>query len=890
MGYLFVVSLALLLHGVLSGCPNGWTQFQNSCYEYMSSAHKWTDAQTSCKSLDQHGKLVEIGSADENNFVANFVKSHGGQNVWVGINDMAKEGHFVFGTSTWGLPYTNWNPGEPNNNAGSEDCVAIDVQRYNGHWHDQNCDNQLSFVCEVVGQVTGGHTAAPNTGSHQNYPFRDTSLSWDKRVDDLVSRLTLEEIQGQMSRGGAGRPAPAIPRLGIEEYQFWTGCNRGDVWAPGNATSFPQAIGIAAAFDPDLRFRVAEATSIEVRAKHIVFQRTGQHGTHTGLSCFSPNLDIMKHPFWGRNQETHGECPYMARVFADKFIKGLHGDHPRYARATAGCKHFAVHSGPEKAHGPHGHDRRSFDSKASMEDMRMTYLPGFRQCVESGTYSFMSSYNAINGVPVPANKWLLTDLLRNEWNFTGYVLADSGAIENMVYSFHYTKNAVDTVAACVNAGLNIETSGNLDNPMFMSMVDAIHQGKLTEKLVRERVKPLFYTRMRLGEFDPPHLNPYMNLDLSSIESPKHRQLSLETAMKSYVLLKNNGVLPLRKRYNNVALVGPFSTEINNLMGDYASNTPWSFKTSVMDAVKHVASNVHHGDGCDDVKCKNYNSQQVISQLNNVDLIFVAIGTGQTQEEEGVDKFDYNLPGHQKQLLNDVLDHAHNTPVIVVLFTGSALDISFADADHRVSAILECFFPSQAAGTALGHVFANDVAGAVPAGRLPFTWYKSENDIGDINDYSMAGKTYRYLNKEPLYPFGYGLSYTSFHYSQLSAPTTVQAGKDLKGSVHVQNTGSFDADEAVQVYMSWEEQGVPAPKVQLAWFDRLTIPKGGSKTVTFTVEAKTMALWVNNGWKISQGRMKLYAGGQQPNQKRSVGSNVLSHDFAVQGGITFQLFR
>nr|KAG5706790.1 hypothetical protein BaRGS_004125 [Batillaria attramentaria] len=574
------------------------------------------------------------------------------------------------------------------------------------------------------------------------YPFLDTSLSWSDRVDDLVGRLTLEEVQDQLAYGGRAA-APGIPRLGIEHYAWWSNCGRGYVGAPGNATAFPQAIGLAATFD-------------------------------------------------------------------------------------------------------------------------------------------------VNGVPVAANKWLLTDLIRGEWNFTGYTLSDGGAMTNMVTSFHYKNSRAEACAASLNAGLNIDVPGREEHPYCLTIVENVQSGALSEHLVRERLKPLFYTRMRLGEFDPPAMNPYTKYTLDMVESPAHQKLALEAAMKSFVLLKNKGVLPLqRNHYANVALVGPFADDTKNLYGDYSPITSSHYKTNVEDGIKQIATHVHKARGCNDPTCTHYDSASVISQLNNVDLIFVAIGTGQAVEREGRDKYDYNLPGHQKDLVTDVLSHAHNKPVIVLLFTGSQLDINFIDEDDRVSAIVECFLPAQATGNAIRHMLLNDAPGAVPAGRLPFTWWHLVQTYGDINNYDMQagdGKTYRYYkgSGDPLYPFGYGLSYTHFRYSGLTYDHIIQAGHDLHGSVVVHNEGHVDADEAVQVYISWGDNSLPAPVRQLAWFDRVPIPKGGQKTVHFTVEAKTMALWVNNGWKISPTSMKLYVGGQQPNQARSVGSNVLQATFTVEG--------
>ncbi|XP_055955055.1 uncharacterized protein LOC126809597, partial [Patella vulgata] len=388
--------------------------------------------------------------------------------------------------------------------------------------------------------------------SAQDYPFRNVSLSWDVRVDDLVGRLTLDEMTLQMAKGGAGQngPAPAISRLGIGPYQWNTECLHGSVGH--NATSYPQSIGLAATWSYDTIHTTAKAIAEDVRAIHNEAVKAGNYSQWTGLGCFSPVINMMRDPRWGRNQETYGEDPFLSGMLAKAYVKGLQGDHPRYIRANAGCKHFNVHGGPENIPS----SRWSFDSKVSMRDWRTTFLPAFRHCVEAGTYSLMCSYNSINGVPACANKELLTDILRTEWGFKGYVVSDEAAVEGITYGHHYTNNSIECAAAAITAGCNLELAENNYIPYYFA-ADAVHQGFITEDLVRDRVKPLFYTRMRLGEFDPPELNPYTSINTSVIHDQAHTALAIEVAMKSFVLLKNSGVLPLKKSvYNSIAIVGP----------------------------------------------------------------------------------------------------------------------------------------------------------------------------------------------------------------------------------------------------------------------------------------------------------------------------------------------
>nr|KAG5694882.1 hypothetical protein BaRGS_029499 [Batillaria attramentaria] len=525
-----------------------------------------------------------------------------------------------------------------------------------------------------------------------------------------------------------------------------------------------------------------------------------------GGCCFSPVINIMRDPRWGRNQETYGEDPYMSGIYAANFIRGLQGNDTRYV---------------------------------SEFDWRMTFLPAFKRCVEAGTYNLMCSYNRINGVPSCANKELLTDILRNEWNFTGYVISDGGAVENIITKHHYFNNSVDTVAACLNAGCSIELDPRATSPVFLSLVDAVKQGKVTEARVREMITPMFYTRMRLGEFDPPEMNPYSRLSTADVETDDHKALAVEAAIKSFVLLKNDGTLPLQlpmneSHFQSIGVVGPMANTTREIMGDYSPRPPTKEIVTPLEGLSQLAYGVQYAAGCDDTHCMKYNRTAVIGALKYNQVNFVVLGTG-----------------------------PQDVPIVLLLLNAGPLNISFADQDPRVSAIIECFFPAQAAGTALA--------------RIP-----------PMVNYSMEGRTYRYTDPSsapPLYPFGYGLSYTKFHYTATITADTIKAGEPLKGEVTVANTGQtgMPADEVIQVYIRWMDDTLPAPRLQLAWFDRVTVPPGNEGVVIpFTVEARTMALWINGGWNITPGLMEVYVGGQQPFQKRTAPSNVVTMQFTITG--------
>ncbi|XP_071992916.1 uncharacterized protein [Engystomops pustulosus] len=686
-----------------------------------------------------------------------------------------------------------------------------------------------------------------------------------------------------MARGGVMKngPAPAIPHLGIKPYNWNTECLRGDAQAPGYATSYPQALGLAASFSSELIFKVANATATEVRAKHNYFMSVGNYDDHTGLSCFSPVINIMRHPLWGRNQETYGEDPYLSGLLATAFVKGLQGDHPRYIRANAGCKHFDAHGGPENI----PVSRFSFDAKVEERDLRMTFLPQFQACVEAGTYSIMCSYNRVNGIPACANKKLLTDILRSEWGFKGYVVSDEGAIEFIMLAHKYTSSFLDTAIASVNSGCNLELTFNLTNNVFMSIKDAVHLGNITLETVKERLYPLFYTRMRLGEFDPPEMNPYSSLDLSSVQSQEHRDLAVEAAIKSFVLLKNqNHTLPLdigSIRGKRFGVVGPFADNVNELFGDYEPHPDPQYISTPRGGIAQLPVEVSFAAGCSDAQCKTYSSQEIKAVVKTVEVTIVCLGTGITLEMESKDRINLSLPGFQSTLLKDAVDSAAGRPLILLLFNAGPLDISWAQNSIGVHAIMECFFPAQAAGTAIAKILTGSEE-ANPAGRLPATWPAGMEQVPAMENYTMQGRTYRYYgNQVPLFPFGYGLSYTTFQYTDLVVTPSIQICDTLQLSVQVKNTGIRTGDEVIQVYMSWSNASVPVPRWQLVAVQRVAILLGGSVKVSLLLLPRQRAVWTSH-WLLEPGKFYIYVGGQQPFQLTKVPSNVLQTSFTVNG--------
>ncbi|KAK6176560.1 hypothetical protein SNE40_014822 [Patella caerulea] len=712
-------------------------------------------------------------------------------------------------------------------------------------------------------------------------PFRNVSLSWEERVDDLVSRLTLEEIQEQLAKGTGG--APAIPRLGIEPWEWWTECLNGDV--NNNATAFPSLIGMGATFAPDLIGAVAHAIGIEVRAKYTKFSSEGKYKVYQGLSCLSPMLNIMRDPRWGRCEETFGEDPYLSGISSKHVVLGLQGDHPRYLLTSSGCKSFDAYAGPET-------NRLAFDAVISTRDLRTTFLPAFKTCVQSGTYNVMCSYNSINGIPSCANKELITDILRNEWGFKGYVISDAGAIEHIISGHKYINNSVDTVAACIKAGCNLEL-GPSDPPLvYESMVEAVRQGKLQESLVREMSKPLWYTRMRLGDFDPPEMNPYTQIPISVVQSESNRDLAELAAMQSFVLLKNNNnFLPVNDstKFWRIAIVGPLADNPSAQISNYSPLVDLRYTSTPLDNLSSLANQAEYAAGCNDgTVCLSYDKERIISAVRFADFVVVCLGLGNRIEMEARDRTSITLPRGQLQLLKDAVRYTpENVPILLILFNAGPVDLRWADQENKIVSIIEAFYPAQATGNALYHVITNrkPYGLANPAARLPFTWPSSDDDLQPIANYSMDGRTYRYLNTQPLYPFGYGLSYTKFTYSKLDYPKTISAGTDLDGTCVLQNTGHYYGDEVMQVYISWLNSPVVTPKITLVDFNRISsIAKNETRDCFFTVKAESMAVWREDdtGWQVYPGRYRLSVGGQQPGQIRKANSNVLIGEFTVTG--------
>jgi beta-glucosidase len=828
-----------------------------------------------------------------------------------------------------------------------------------------------------AGVVARGQAPAPP-------PYLNPDLDFEARARDLVSRLSVEEKVSQLTNQAA-----AIPRLGVPAYEWWNECLHG-VARAGVATVFPQAIGLAATFDEPLMHEMAGVIADEARAKHHQFVRQGKRGRYQGLTFWSPNINIFRDPRWGRGQETYGEDPYLAGRLGVAFVKGLQGDDPRYYKVIATAKHFAVHSGPEP-------ERHHFDARPTERDLHETYLPAFRALVqEAKVASVMGAYNRVNGESASASQRLLLDILRKEWAFDGYVVSDCGAIDDIYMRHKLVATAEEASALGVTKGCDLECGS-----AYRTLGAALNRGLLTEADLEVAVRRLMLARMRLGMFDPPERVAYARIPYSVNDAPEHDRLARRVAQESIVLLKNDGILPLRTDVGTIAVVGPNADDLVTLLGNY-NGTPsrpvtvlagirnavspatrilyargvdlvegrqdprateaigpaflrpaagssergltgtyfrgrdlqgaplvtrvdptvafrwdrgaptdelvargelpaeralegdsfsirwtgqlvppasgeyeltvtgndgvrlyldgrkvleeWS-ETSVARAVSAKLS--LEGGRAHDLKLEYFEAardaevrlgwkppgagtpfEEALKAARVSDaVVFVGGLTAEVEGEEmkvsypgfaGGDRTDIELPAVQKKMIEAL--HATGKPVVLVLTTGSALGVGWAQ--ENLPAIVLAWYPGQQGGNAVADVLFGVTS---PAGRLPVTFYESVSQLPPFADYSMEGRTYRYFRGEPLYPFGHGLSYTRFEYSDLRLSRTRLGSLDRLGvSLDVKNAGARDGDEVVQLYARDVQAGKGAALRQLRGFERIRLKAGEERRVAFTL--------------------------------------------------------
>ena len=879
----------------------------------------------------------------------------------------------------------------------------------------------------ILAQTPVAKSAAAKSSDHSGQIWFDASQPLDKRVDALVSSMTLEEKAEQMNNH-----APAIPRLGVPEYDYWSEGLHG-IARSGYATLFPQAIGLAATWDTTLQHQVGTVVSMEARAKYNQAMHDNVHRIFFGLTIWSPNINIFRDPRWGRGQETYGEDPYLTGRMGVEFVKGLQGNDPKYFLTVATPKHYAVHSGPESL-------RHEFNVDVSPRDLEDTYLPAFRAAVtEAHADSVMCVYNAIDGEPGCANKLLLEKYLRGYWKFNGFVTSDCGAITDF-YSprgHHFSPDVAHASAEAVKAGT--DTACGRD---YSGLVQAVHEGLISESEVDTSLRRLFIARFRLGMFDPPTLVKYAQLPYSIVDSPEHRVLALKTAHESIVLLKNDGILPLKAGIHRVAVIGPNAASLAAIEGNYfaipshpdlpvdgveaalrgkatvvyqqgssyvesfpivvprtafrpekgskieglqaeyfasssftgtpvvrrvdkqidfnwdssspAPHVPfmdfgvrWTGTISVpAPGTYHFVTHLYRATACEpheqftvwvDSKLIGTNSaqlngkeksvctagydyvfpdsaehsirieyahvdrfnaagiifqwvapadaqrQQAVEAAKNADLVLAFVGLSPDLEGEempvhvegfdGGDRTEIDLPRTQQQLLEAVA--ATGKPVVVVLMSGSAVAMNWAK-DHA-AALIEAWYPGETGGEAIADILTG---AANPSGRLPITFYASDKQLPPFEDYKMQGRTYRYFKGEPLYPFGYGLSYTKFKYSSLKLSTvTLDAGKPLSADVTVTNVGEKAGDEIAELYLvPPQENGNPLHSLE--GFKRVHLEPHASAVVHFDLTPRDLSSVDDEGHRaVRAGTYQIYIGGVQP---AGLAANGVTQDLAIRG--------
>ena len=694
-----------------------------------------------------------------------------------------------------------------------------------------------------------------------DYPFRNANLDISVRVNDLISRLTLEEKVQMMKH-----QSPAIERLGIPAYNWWNEALHGVARTKENVTVYPQAIGMAATFDKEALKKMGDFTASEGRALFNEDLKNGKTGaSYRGLTYWTPNINIFRDPRWGRGQETYGEDPYLTGQMGSAFVRGLEGDDPVYLKAVACAKHYAVHSGPE-------HNRNSFDARVNAFDLWDTYLPAFRQLVtKAKVHGIMCAYNRLDGQPCCGNDELLAYILRNQWKFDGYVTSDCGGVNNFANTHKTHRNNQEAVADAVLTGTDLEC-GNL----YPQLVQSVSRGLISERQINVSLSRLLTILFKIGMFDPADKVPYSSIGREVIESAAHKKHAYEMAQKSMVLLKNQkNILPLNSaKIKRIALIGPNADNEKAQLANYFG-TPTENITPLKSLEKRYGNQItiDYIKGVEIMeKVKDGPSfAEIVATAKKADVvIFVGGITADYEGEAGDasaagygafingDRTTIKLPAAQTDLMKELKKTGR--PLVVVNMSGSVMNFEWES--QNADAIIQAWYGGQAAGDAVTDVLFGEYN---PGGRMPLTTYMSDNDLPPLEDYSMSNRTYRYFRGEVRYPFGYGLSYTNFAYSEIQNPKTLETGTTVKISATVKNTGNYDGDEVVQLYVVHPQStNQPIPNCALKGFERVHLKKGESRTVTFELSPEELALTDARGNLIQkEGEVKIYIGGGQP---------------------------
>lgn len=684
-------------------------------------------------------------------------------------------------------------------------------------------------------------------------PYLDPAQPIDVRIQDLISRMTLDEKVSQLVNNSR-----EIPHLNVPEYEWWNEALHG-VARGGVATVFPQSIGMAATFNPNLVLKVATAVSDEARVLHHAAVARDIRYRYSGLTFWSPSINIFRDPRWGRGMETYGEDPFLMSVMGVAYVRGMQGDDDRYLKTAACAKHFVVHSGPEKL-------RHSFNAIASQKDMYETYLPAFKALVDVGVESVMCAYNSTNDAPCCAHNHLVNEVLRERWGFKGHVVTDCGAIVDFYTNYNVAEGPVDAAALALKNGVDL----NCGRIFYPHLITAVEQGLVSEHEVDVALSRLLSTRFKLGMFDPSELNPYANIPQEVLNSKEHRALSRKVAQESVVMLKNNGALPLRNDLGRYFITGPNASSIQALIGNYygVNNHYVTILEGIAGRVK-LGSQVQYRPGVlldrDNVNPIDWSSG---SARTSDATIFVMGLTNLLEGEEGEsiaspyfgDRLDYKVPQNQVDYLRK-LKHNNPNPVIAIVTGGSPMDLS--EVHEIADAVLLVWYPGQEGGNAVADILFGDVS---PSGRLPVTFPMSLEQLPPYEDYSMEGRTYRYMKEAPMYPFGYGLSYTSFAYSDMRvSKSRIRRNEHITAEVTVKNSGSVTCSEVVQLYITNPVSRVTrTPLFTLRAIEKITLEPGESRKVSFTISPDMLVLINDNGDEIIEtGDYIIHLGGALP---------------------------
>ena len=674
-----------------------------------------------------------------------------------------------------------------------------------------------------------------------------------ERAEELVNQMTVEEACSQLRYD-----APAIPRLNIPEYNWWCEALHG-VARAGTATSFPQAIGLGAAFDTELMGEIGEVIATEGRAKYNEYSSHGDRDIYKGLTFWSPNVNLFRDPRWGRGQETYGEDPYLISRLAGPFIKGIQGD-GEYMKGAACAKHFAVHSGPEAL-------RHEFNATASEKDLWETYLPAFEACVtEAGVESVMGAYNRTNGEVCCGHSYIQS-IIKDKWGFKGHFVSDCWAVRDFHEKHKVTKSNEESAALALNKGCDLNCGCT-----YVHLMKAYNKGLVTEETIRKAAIRLFTTRFLLGMFDE---TEYDGLNYLDVETKEHIAVAKRASDESIVLLKNDGILPLDKDKNQViAVIGPNADSRRPLIGNYYGTS--SEYITAIEGIREAAgenTRILYSEGCDlsrkkpDPLSREYNCiAEAEAVMDRSDLVILVIGLNETLEgEEGDegnhyasgDKPDLAFPKPQQKLIDTVIKSGK--PFITVVMTGSAMDLTLL-SEHS-SAIMQAWYPGARGGRSIGDIIFGKVN---PSGKLPVTFYRNTDDLPDFEDYSMKGRTYRFIETEPLYPFGYGLTYSDVSIDEARIEGDRTSGARI--SVTVRNDSSMTAAEVVQVYAKSDDVD-EARNGKLAGFARVTCEAGKSVDIVIDIPSENLRVVRQDGSRVlPEGEIKLYVGFGQPDAR------------------------